>query len=444
MDYDETFSPVIRFESVRSLIAISVQKGFQLHQLDVTAAFLNSHLEKEVYMKQPEGFVVKGKEHLVCRLKHSLYSLKQSPRCWNYVLDSHLKSIGFVQSSNDPCIYTALEGDIILAGESSERISVKKALSEKFDVKDLGELNYFLGVQVVQDRKDDKAWTGQPTFTESILKKYGMEEAKPIKTPVNANSKLVKASEESELADQGLYQSAVGSLLYLSSRTRPDIAFAVNSAARFCSNPTKQHWTAVKRIFRYLRGTTQFGLLYSKGESDALVGYSDADWAGDCNDYKSTTGYMFQIGGTVVSWKSKKQSCVALSTAEAEYMALASAAQEAVWMRELNSDLCNQPSEPTLIFEDNQSAISMAKNPQFHGRSKHINIKFHFVREQVGSNKICLKYCPSENMLADILTKGVSCEKFERLSRMCGMSNIPPSEKECGKSTLATNCSDDH
>ena len=198
------------------------------------------------------------------------------------------------------------------------------------------------------------------------------------KTPVNANSKLVKASEESELADQGFYQSVVGSLLYLSSRIRPDIAFAVNSAARFCSNPTKQHWTAVKRIFRYLRGTTQFGLLYSKGESDALVGYSDADWAGDCNDYKSTTGYMFQIGSTAVSWKSKKQSCVALSTAEAECMALASAAQEAVWMRELNSDLCNQPSEPTLIFEDNQSAISMARNLQFHGRSKHIRYQVSF------------------------------------------------------------------
>ncbi|XP_064403839.1 uncharacterized protein LOC135349261 [Halichondria panicea] len=153
-----------------------------------------------------------------------------------------------------------------------------------------------------------------------------MEEAKSIKTPVNVNSKLVKASEESESADQGLYQSAVGSLLYLSSRTRPDI---VNSAARFCSNPTKEHRTAVKRIFRYLRGTTQFGLLhvlYAKGEYSDLIGYSDADWAGDCNDYKSTTGYMFQIGGTAVTWKSKKQSCVALSTAEA---ALASTAQEA-------------------------------------------------------------------------------------------------------------------
>ena len=305
-------------------------------------------------------------------------------------------------------------------------------------MKDLGELNYFLGVQVSQDHKNGKVWIGQSTFTESILRKYGMEDAKPVKTPVDVNSKLLKATEDSELVDKGLYQSAVGSLLYLSTRTRPDIAFAVHNVACFCSNPTTQHWTAVKRIFRYLRGTTQLSLLYSKGKSDALIGYSDADWGGDCNDYKSTSGYVFQIGGTAVGWKSKKQSCIALSTAKAEYMALSSAAQEAVWMRELNSDLLNHLSEPTLIFEDNQSAICMAKNPQFHGRSKHINIKFHFIREQVNANKIQLKYCPSEDILADLLTKGISPEKFARLRKLYGMSSCVLSE-ECGSKALSTN-----
>ena len=200
-----------------------------------------------------------------------------------------------------------------------------------------------------------------------------------------------------------------------------------------------QHWTTVKCIFRYLRGTTQLGLLYSKEESSALIGYSDADWGGDCNDYKSTSGYVFQIGGTTVSWKSKKQSCIALSTAEAEYMALSSTtqAQEAVWMRELNSDLQNHLSEPTLIFEDNQSAICMAKNPQFHGRSKHINIKFHFIREQVSSNKIKLEYCPTADMLADLLTKGVSPDKFERIRKLYGMSCV--SSEECQRKALSTN-----
>ena len=318
LDYDETFSPVIRFESFRSLIAVAVQKRLKLHQLDITAAFLNGHLEEKVFMKQPEGFVVEGKEDLVCKLKMSLYGLKQSPRCWNFTLDAHLKGMGFVQSTNDPCIYTSSGGeptiigvyvdDFVIAGESSERIEqVKASLSEKFDVKDLGELHYFLGVQVGQDHKRGTVWMGQPTFTDSVLQKYNMSEAKSAKSLVSVNSKLLKASEECELVDQVLYQSAVGSLLYLATRTRPDIAFGINNVARFCYKPTKQHWMAVKRIFRYLRGTTHLGLLYSKGdEMAALIGYSDADWGGDCNDYKSTSGYLFQIGGTAVTWKSKK------------------------------------------------------------------------------------------------------------------------------------------
>ena len=187
----------------------------------------------------------------------------------------------------------------------------------------------------------------------------------------------------------------------------------------------------MKRIFRYLRGTTHLGLLYSKTvETESLTGYSDADWAGDCNDHRSTTGYLFQIGGTAVIWKSKKQSCVALSTAEAEYMALSSAAQEAVWMRELVSDLGNPPNNSTVIFEDNQSAISMAKNPQYHGRTKHINIKYHFIREQVANATICLKYCKTEDMLTDLLTKGVGPEKFERLRVLYGMNKQESSAKE--------------
>ena len=312
--------------------------------------FTNGHLEEEVFKRQPEGFVEEGKEHLVCKLKQSLYGLKQSPRCWNSTLDTHLKGMGYVQSTNDPCIYTTSEGDFsiigvyvddfVIAAESSDKIEqVKTAPSQKFDVKDLGKLHYF------------------------ILQKYSMVEAKPVKTPVSVSSKLLKASEEDELVDQCLYQSPVGSLLYLATRSRPDIAFTVNNVARFCSKPTKHHWMAVKQILRYLRGTTRFGLLYTKGaESEVLVGYADADWEGDCNDYKSTSGYVFQIGGTAVTWKSKKQSCVALSIAEAEYMALSSAAQEAVWVQELNSDLRDQQSQPILILEDNQSTISMAKN----------------------------------------------------------------------------------
>ena len=436
LDYDETFCPVVRFESLRTLAAMAVQDGLILHQMDVTSAFLNGTLSEEVYMKQPEGFIEKGKENLVCKLKHNIYGLKQSPRCWNATLDRQLRHMGFIQSTSDPCIYTASEGeafiigvyvdDIILAGKSEKKMAdIKKALSDKFEMKDLGELHYFLGVKVIQDRKKGNIWIGQPVYTKNILQKFGMENAKPISTPVAVNTKLTLKTEDSEYFDKETYQSAVGSLLYLSTRTRPDITFAVNNIARFSSNPTTQHWTAVKRIFRYLKGTIHLGLLYERnGLKKLIIGYSDADWGGDCNDHKSTSGYLFLVGGTAVSWRSNKQTCVALSTAEAEYMALASAAQEAVWMRQLSKDMKTDVCEPTVIFEDNQSAICMAKNPQLHGRAKHIGIKYHFIREQVSNNTIKLRYCRTEDMIADIFTKGLSQEKFVKLRSMCGLHSI--------------------
>ena len=292
-------------------------------------------------MRQPEGFIAKGKEHLVCRLKKSIYGLKQSPRCWNSALDSQLKKMGFVEADSDPCIYRASAGemffigvyvdDIVLAAKSEKRLNeVKKSLSERFDIKDMGMLHYFLGVKVIQNDDMNEVWIGQPAYSRNLLQKFGMESAKPVKTPVDTSTKLVKATGGEDSIDQQLYQSAVGSLLYLSVGTRPDMAYAVSNVAKFSSHPTNKHWVAVKRIMRYLKGTSDLGLLYTKEGSSKCVGYSDSDWGGDLDDRKSTSGYLFLIGGGSVSWRSKKQSSVALSTAEAEYMALASAGQEAV------------------------------------------------------------------------------------------------------------------
>lgn len=436
-DYDETFCPVVRQESLRVLIALSVQYGLKLHQVDVTTAFLNGNLEEEIYMKQPKGFVTEGKEHLVCKLKKSIYGLKQSPRCWNTALDSHLKEMGFTQSTSDPCIYMNAGGDvtyigvyvddIILAGRSEDRIKeVKSALSRKFDIKDMGKLHHFLGMTVVQDEAQGYVWIGQPAHTENLLKKFGMQDCKPVGTPADISTKLVKATEQEKCIDQQLYQSAVGSLMYLSVSTRPDIAYAVGNLARFSSKPTKDHWTALKRVLRYLKGTVKHGILYSQKGSTDSVGFSDADWAGDINDRKSTSGYLFQISGGAVTWKSKKQSCVALSTAEAEYIALSSAVQESVWLRQLTSELGSPPKTPTTIFEDNQSAIAMSKNPQFHGRAKHIDIKYHFIREQVNSGTVKLEYCPTEEMTADIFTKGLSREQFCKLRNKTGIVTVEP------------------
>ena len=434
LDYDETFSPVVRSESVRTLIALAARDNMYLHQLDVTTAFLNGTLREEVFMKQPEGFVKKGQEHLVCKLKKSIYGLKQSPRCWNTALDEHLGKIGFIQSANDPCIYISSKGSvalavyvddiIIAAGSELQMREVKQAIADKFNVNDMGELRYFLGVVVDQETNPVTIWMGQSAYTERVLEKFKMSEAKPVGTPVDTSVKLTKSSEDSEAVNQSLYQSAVGSLLYLSIWTRPDITFAVSNVAKFCSKPSNEHWTAVKRIMRYLKGTMNYGLCYDKGKPGDCVGFSDSDWAGDINDRRSTSGYVFQICGTAVSWRSKKQSCVALSTAEAEYMALASAAQEAVWMRQLIGDLTTTSTTPMTIYEDNQSAISMAKNPQFHGRAKHIGIKHHFIREQVEKGTVVLQYCQSEDMTADILTKGLNKDQFHKLRTMTGVKRL--------------------
>ena len=435
-DYDETFCPVVRYESIRYVIAMASQMGMMLHQMDVTSAFLNGELEDEVYMKQPTGFTVKGKEQYVCKLKRSLYGLKQAPRCWNTTLDQHLKRMGFEQHSSDPCLYTSGQkddlfiiavyvDDLMLATRNEKKMDeVKESLAAQFQVKDLGELNYLLGVAVKQDHSNGSIWIGQPTYTSNILDRFGMMESKAVATPVSS-SKLVQATDDDELVDKELYQSAIGSLQYLLTMTRLDIAFALSNVAKFNSNPTKDHWTAVKRIFRYLRGTQMFGLLYKRlPKEQECVGYSDSDWAGDLNDRKSTSGYVFTVGGGAISWKSKKQSCVALSTAEAEYIALSQAAQEAVWLRSLYVNLKLEMTAPTVVYEDNQSAICIAKNPQSHGRSKHIDIKYHFIREQVQQKTIEVKYCKTEDMIADLLTKGLGKEKFEKLRSMTGLTEL--------------------
>ena len=299
---------------------------------------------------------------------------------------------------------------------------MKTALSRKFEIKDLGKLNYFLGVEVEQ-QENKSIWIGQPVYTKNLLETSGMQDCKPASTPVDISSKLTKATDDDECIDQQKYQSAIGSLMYLSVSTRPDISYAVSSPARFSSKPKKEHWTALKRLLRYLRGTLKHGILYTKDGSNACVGYADADWAGDINDRKSTSGYVFLVSGGAVSWKSQKQKCVALSTAEAEYIAMASAAQESVWLRQLMAELTNSSvaEAPTLIYEDNQSAIAMTKNPQFHGRAKHIDIKNHFIREQVAQGTITLEYCPTLEMIADILTKGLSREPFCKLREKSGV-----------------------
>ena len=438
-DYDETFSPVVRFESIRTVIALAAQLGLSLHQMDVKTAFLNGELKEKIYTRQPPGYVVQGKETYVCLLYKSLYGLKQSARCWNEELDSQLKKMGFSQSAFDPCIYVRSKeneiiiiavyvDDLIIGGEKDSSIKrIKDTISSKFDMEDMGKLHHFLGVKIVQN--PSWIWIGQPAYIKVLLKNFAMENSKAVTTPFDAGAKLVKSKDDDNSCNKEKYQSAVGSLLFLSNRTRPDISYAVGVTARYSANPSDAHWSAVKRIMRYLNGSINLGLLYVREEGTGkLVGYSDADWAGDLDDRKSTSGYVFQLSGSAITWRSKKQTVVALSTAEAEYIALASAAQEAVWLKRLISDLRGSEEKTITIYEDNQSAICMGKNQQYHGRTKHVDIKYHFVREKIATGAITVPYCKTDDMVADIFTKPLFAPRFKRLCELLGMKTFTNSD----------------
>lgn len=410
-DYDETFSPVVRGESVRMILALAAQENLHMHQMDVETAFLHGELQEEVYMQQPDGHESEGHEEQICRLHCSIYGLRQSPRCWNHVLDRHLKGMKFTQTQGDPCVYVSSNiagrllvavyvDDLVIAGDCEEEIkAIKRTLSSRFRMKDLGDLHHFLGIEVVRDLAGGVVWFGQSTYTGRLLDKFGMAGSKPVSTPADPESRLVKRTQE-EAADPKLYQAAVGGLLYLSTKTRPDIAFAVGNAARFSSDPSKAHWQAVKRIMRYLQGSLDLGLRYQRQKESVFTctGYADADWGGSQDDRKSTSGYIFQANGAAISWRSQKQTCVALSTAEAEYISLSAAAQEAIWLRGLSAEIAGGKEKQIEVHEDNQSPICMASNPVYHGRTKHVELKYHYVRTR---GHIRLTYCP----IADALTR---------------------------------------
>ena len=430
IDYDETFSPVVKFSSIRTLLAWAVQKGMKIHQMDVVTAFLNGPLDEEIYMAQPDGYINQGEENMVCKLKKSLYGLKQAPRCWNKALQEHLEKTGFKQSDADPCVFVkngdtlaviaVYVDDLILITENDKTMEdVKMSLASQFKMKDMGKLHYCLGVSIVQDEKGRCLCLQQKQYILNMLEKFGMANAKPVATPMDINVKLEKDDGVSKPVDAVKYQSMVGSLLYAAIATRPDIAHAVGVVSKFNSKPTEAHLSAVKRIFRYLKGTVDLALRYQKTETDgefSLIGYSDADWANDRDDRHSVTGNLFKVAGGAISWLSKKQSVVALSTAEAEYIALSSAAQEAIWLKRLIGELgmAMDKEKPVCLLEDNQGAIALAKNPVGHARTKHIDMRHHFIREAVTGKCVTLQYCPTEKMVADILTKPLPRDKFEK------------------------------
>ena len=432
IDYEETFSPVVRFSSIRALLAFVVENDMLIHQMDVVTAFLNGSLEEEIYMEQPAGYVQPGKKHLVCKLKKSLYGLKQSSRCWNTAFRHYMESIGFKQSTADPCVYIQIADtitivavyvdDLIVITKTPEEMTrIKETLATQFKMKDMGPLHYCLGISIEQDKDQKCIWVHQKQYILKMLEKYGFTDSKVVSTPADVNNELKKDDGVSKAVDPNKYQSMVGSLLYAATATRPDIAHAVGVVSKFNSKPTEAHLTAVKRILRYLKGTVSLALKYGKTNDGQLIGYSDADWAGDLDDRHSTTGNLFIMAGGSIDWLSKKQGVVALSTSEAEYVALSAATQEATWLRRLLSDLNVSTTTPTVLMEDNQGAIAIARNPIIHARTKHIDIRYHYVREALQKRIIELRYCPTSDMIADILTKPLNKGRFETLRLSMGL-----------------------
>ena len=305
MDYTETFAPVAKFATIRSLLALAVERGMHIHQMDVKTAFLNGTLEETIFMKQPEGFIKPGSEELVCQLKKSLYGLKQSPKCWYDALSVYLKELNFQQSVADPCMFykwerndltllTVYVGDLILMVDVYEKlIKLKEELSSRFKMTDMGKLSYCLGICVVP--KERSLQIHQKPYLVKVICRFGMEDASTIGTPSDPHVQLSVAPGTSQPADKHKYLQIVGSLQYAASGTRPDIAFSVNAAGRYCRAPLQLHMTAVKRILRYLSKTSDYGIEYTRSDGK-LEGYSDADWAGDHADRRSTSGYVFQLG----------------------------------------------------------------------------------------------------------------------------------------------------
>jgi hypothetical protein len=442
IDFQETFAPVAKFNSIRILLALAAQQDFEVHQMDVKTAYLNGDLEEDIYMQQPEGFIQAGEENKVCKLQRSIYGLKQSGRSWYRKIDNFFDNLGLQRTHADNCVYRLCKNEVvvivavyvddllILTNDLATLGGFKKELSNRFEMKDLGEVHFCLGIQVTRDRQKRTIRISQAKYIENVLKRFNMFDCKPIGTPLDANAKLSKnmsptSVEEEEEMKNVPYQSAIGSLMYAMLGTRPDIAYAVGAVSQYSSNPGRSHWTAVKRIFRYLKGTTNYALEYEASDSK-LVGYSDADWAGNIDDRRSTTGYIFLIAGGAVSWSSKKQPTVALSTTEAEYMALTQATKEGIWIRRLLMEISVKPElyrQSTVIRSDNQSCISLARNSIHHARTKHIDIQHHFVREKVENEEVELLFCPTDDMAADILTKGLTKEKHVRFSNMMGLTD---------------------
>lgn len=429
LDYTETFSPTVRYDSIRVLLSEAAQHNFEMIQFDVKTAFLYGDIQEDIYMTPPEG--LKALPSQVCKLNRSLYGLKQAPRCWNNKFDSLLKKFGFKSSHSDKCVYIGnvnnnvvylllyVDDGLLLSKSKVSLDVIIQELSKNFDIKKC-EPNNFIGLQI--EKSKGCIFIHQANYIERLLCKFNMQDANCNVIPVDPHTVLEKSSAAPDKNIQ--YREAVGCLMHLAIVSRPDIMYGVSLVSRYLNCYDHTHWNVVKKIMKYLKETQNYGLCYHSSNSNTLQGYSDADYAKDICTRRSLTGYVFIRNGAAVTWATQLQQSVALSTTEAEFMAACAATKEALWLKRLLTDINLFHQDTVILHIDNQSAICLIKNVDYHKRCKHIDVKYNFVKEKFADKQIDLKYVCTKEQYADIFTKALPRDQFQYLRRKIGLLKL--------------------
>jgi transposase InsO family protein len=428
-DYDEVYAATARSGSIRTLLAITAIEGYEMAQLDVIDAFLNAELVEEVYTIHPIGF---GKKGTCCRLLKTLFGLCQSPREWWQHISRKLAEMGFIQCKSDQSVYVNKDGviiilyvdDIALFARKKEAIATAKTqLMSSYKLRDIGKLQAFIGIQIL--RVSGKVFIYQEDYLNYIIEKYGFSIDNKVKTPFDDKVVLKPATEQASEAVVKRFQEMNGSVAWAANMSRPDITYAHSRLAQFNANPTLLAIQCMNHLYRYVAGTTSWGLVYEGNGSSDTQGFTDSNW-GDPNstDSKSTSGYLFTLANGPISWSSRKQRTTATSSTEAEYIAQCNATKEAVYLRQLLTELGRTPVGPTTLFADNTSAIALAQNPSLHSRTRHIDMQYHWTREKVADGTVKITYIPTAEMAADGLTKPLKPTDFGRFRRLMGMVTL--------------------
>lgn len=408
---DFIYAPVCRLSTIRMILSMSVQKNWNLYQIDVPTAFLNGTMDTEVYIKAPEGLKTQSK---YMKLNRALYGLRNAPKCWNIKFNQVMEKLEFMRSEYDYCLYNKTDvymvlfvDDALITGPKNQVQDLLSKLQKEFNIKKMTEVKTFLGMEI--DRNDKGVKVTQNKMINKLLKEFSMEETRNIATPMEVNFQI---NEEEQIIENVPYRRLICSLMYLSLVSRPDICYSVGYLSRFLDRPTKRTWEAAKRILRYLNSTKDYGLQFKVGNMQEMIGICDADWAGDRKTRKSVSGFICFHAGNPIAWHSRKQACVAQSSMEAEYISAGIAAQELMNIKGILSEfkLC----QPVLLKIDNLSAISLIQNFENSKRSKHIDIKYHFIKDLCLRGEIVLQYVPSNENVSDMFTKSLNKEKFLR------------------------------